>query len=57
MCYLKLPEVFTTEQFAQVFGYTSNHSAAKSLNRFLKDKAIERTQRGKYRKLVQSIEL
>ena len=55
MCYLKLPEVFTTEQFAQVFGYTSNHSAAKSLNRFLKDKAIERTRRGEYRKRVQSI--
>ena len=54
-CFMQLPEVFTTEQFAQVFGYASNNSASRTLNRFLKDKAIKRTKRGEYRKRVQSI--
>lgn len=54
-CFMQLPEVFTTEQFAQVFGYASNNSASKTLNRFMKDKAIKRTKRGEYRKRVQSI--
>ena len=54
-CYLKLPEVFTTEQFTKVFGYSNPHSAAKTIDRFIKDKCIERTQRGEYRKRVQSI--
>lgn len=54
-CYQQLPEIFTTEQFVQVFGYANNNSAAKTLNRFLKDKAIKRTKRGEYRKRVQSI--
>ena len=54
-CFLKLPEEFTTEEFTQVFGYANNRSAAKTLDRFLKDRNIERTQRGNYRKLVQSI--
>ena len=54
-CFMKLPEVFTTEQFSQVFGYANNRSASKTLDRFLKDKAIERTKRGEYRKRVQNI--
>lgn len=56
-CFLKLPEEFTTEEFVKIFGYANIHSAAKTLERFIQDGYIERTQRGKYRKLVQSIEL
>ena len=54
-CFLQLPEEFTTEQFAKVFGYANNRSASKTIDRLLKDKAIERTKRGEYRKRVQSI--
>jgi hypothetical protein len=54
-CFRSLPEEFTTEQFAQVFGYANARSASKTIDRFLKDKAIERTKRGEYRKRVQSI--
>ena len=55
-CYQKLPNPFTTEQFAQVFGFANNRSANKSINRLLHDKAIERTKRGEYRKRVQNID-
>ena len=54
-CFTQLPEVFTTEKFAQVFGYASSNSAAKTIERFLNDKVIERTKRGEYRKRVQNI--
>lgn len=55
-CYQKLPDPFTTEQFAQVFGFANNRSANKAINRLLHDKAIERTKRGEYRKRVQNID-
>lgn len=54
-CFMQLPDTFTTEQFSQIFGYANNRSAAKTIDRFLKDKAIERTKRGEYRKRVQNI--
>ena len=54
-CYAQLPDVFTTEQFSQAFGFASNQSASKSLNRFLDDKVIVRTKRGEYKKRVQNI--
>ena len=54
-CFQQLPEEFTTEQFTQVFGYANPRSAAKTIDRFLKDKVIERTKRGEYRKRVKSI--
>lgn len=54
-CYQQLPDEFTTEKFAQVFGYANPRSAAKTIDRFLKDKTIERTKRGEYRKRVQNI--
>ena len=54
-CFMQLPDKFNIEQFSQVFGYANNHSAAKTLDRFLKDKTIERTKRGEYRKRVQNI--
>ena len=54
-CYAQLPDEFTTEQFAQVFGYVNNQSASKALNRFLDDKVIVRTKRGEYKKRVQNI--
>ena len=54
-CFRSLPEEFTTEQFAQVFGYANARSASKTIDRFLSDKVIERTKRGEYRKRVQSI--
>ena len=54
-CFLLLPEEFTTEKFCQVFGYANNRSGQKTLQRLIDDKAIERTKRGEYRKLVQDI--
>lgn len=54
-CYQRLPQEFTTEQFAQTFGYANSRSAAKAIERFVNDKTIVRTKRGEYRKRVQSI--
>ena len=54
-CFRQLPEEFTTEQFAQVFGYANNHSGQKTLERLINDKTIERTMRGKYKKLVSEL--
>ena len=54
-CFRQLPEEFTTEMFAQVFGYANNHSGQKTLERLLDDKAIERTMRGNYKKLVSEL--
>ena len=54
-CFRQLPEEFTTEKFAQVFGYANNRSGQKTLERLLDDKAIERTMRGNYKKLVSEL--
>ena len=54
-CYQLLPETFTTEQFAQIFGYVNVQSASKTLNRLLEDKVIVRIKRGEYKKRVQNI--
>ena len=54
-CFRQLPEEFTTEVFAQTFGYANNRSGQKTLERLQKDKAIERTMRGKYKKLVSEL--
>ena len=54
-CFRQLPDEFTTEKFAQVFGYANNRSSQKTLERLIEDKAIERTMRGNYRKLVSEL--
>lgn len=54
-CFRQLPEEFTTEKFAQVFGYANNRSGQKTLERLINDKAIERTMRGNYKKLVSEL--
>ena len=54
-CFRQLPEEFTTEKFVQIFGYANNHSGQKTLERLLDDKAIERTMRGNYRKLISEL--
>lgn len=54
-CFRQLPEEFTTEKFAQVFGYANNRAGQKTLQRLLEDKAIERTMRGNYKKLVSEL--
>ena len=54
-CFRKLPEEFTTEKFAEVFGYANNRSGQKTLERLLADKTIERTMRGNYKKLVSEL--
>ena len=54
-CFRLLPEEFTTEKFAQVFGYANTHSGQKTLERLLEDKAIERSMRGNYKKLVSEL--
>ena len=54
-CFRQLPEEFTTEKFAQVFGYANNRAGQKTLERLVADKAIERTMRGNYKKLVSEL--
>lgn len=54
-CFRKLPEEFSTEMFAQIFGYANAHSAQKTLDRLIADKVIERVKRGWYRKLVSEL--
>ena len=51
-CFRLLPDEFSTEQFAQTFGYANNRAGQKTLQRLEDDKAIERTMRGHYRKLI-----
>lgn len=55
-CFSKLPEEFTTDQFTQVFGYANNRAGQKTLQRLEEDKAIERTMRGHYKKLVSELQ-
>ena len=54
-CFRKLSEEFTIEMFTEAFGYANNHAGQKTLERLIEDKAIERIQRGKYRKLVSEL--
>ena len=54
-CFRRLPDEFTTEEFAKIFGYANVHSAQKTLERLIKDKCIERTMRGNYKKLVSEL--
>jgi hypothetical protein len=52
-----LHEEFTTEEFAQVFGYANNRAGQKPLQRLEDEKAIKRTMRGHYKKLVSELPL
>lgn len=54
-CFRLLPEEFTTDKFAQVFGYANNRAGQKTLQRLEGDKAIERTMRGHYKKLISEL--
>ena len=54
-CFRLLPDEFSTEKFAQVFGYANNRAGQKTLQRLEADKAIERTMRGQYKKLVSEL--
>ena len=54
-CFRLLPEEFDTEKFAQTFGYANNRAGQKTLQRLEADKAIERTMRGHYKKLVSEL--
>lgn len=54
-CFRQLPQEFTTEKFAQVFGYANNRAGQKTLQRLEDDKAIERTMRGHYKKLCSEL--
>ena len=54
-CFRQLSQEFTTEQFANTFGYANTRSGQKTLERLLADKAIERTMRGNYKKLVDEL--
>ena len=54
-CFRKLGDEFTIEMFTEAFGYANNHAGQKTLERLIEDKAIERIQRGKYRKLVSEL--
>ena len=54
-CFRQLPAEFTNEQFAQVFNYANNRAGQKTLQRLEADKAIRRTMRGHYKKLVSEL--
>ena len=54
-CFRRLPEEFTTEEFAKIFSYANTRSAQKALERLINEKCIERTMRGKYKKLVSEL--
>jgi hypothetical protein len=54
-CFRQLPEEFSTEQFAQIFGYANNRAGQKTLQRLEADKAIERSMRGHYKKLASEL--
>ncbi len=54
-CFRQLPDEFDTEKFAQTFGYANNRAGQKTLQRLEADKAIERTMRGHYKKLVSEL--
>ena len=54
-CFRVLPDEFSTEQFAQTFGYANNRAGQKTLQRLEADKAIKRTMRGHYIKLVKEL--
>ena len=54
-CFRLLPDEFTTEQFSQIFGYANNRAGQKPLQRLEDDKAIKRTMRGHYKKLVSEL--
>ena len=54
-CFRMLPDEFTTEQFAKIFGYANNRAGQKPLQRLEADKAIKRTMRGHYKKLVSEL--
>jgi hypothetical protein len=51
-CFARLPEEFTIDKFAEVFGYANNRSGQKTLERLIADNTIQRTKRGNYKKLV-----
>ncbi len=55
-CFSKLTEEFTIDQFTQTFGYANNRAGQKTLQRLEEDKAIERTMRGHYKKLVSELQ-
>ena len=54
-CFRLLAEEFTTEQFSNTFGYANNRAGQKTLQRLEDDKAIMRTMRGHYKKLVSEL--
>jgi hypothetical protein len=54
-CFRLLPDEFSTEKFAQTFGYANNRAGQKTLQRLEEDKAIKRTMRGHYKKLVSEL--
>jgi hypothetical protein len=54
-CFRLLPEEFDTEKFAQTFGYANNRAGQKTLQRLEADKAIKRTMRGHYKKLISEL--
>lgn len=54
-CFRLLPEKFTTQVFAQVFGYANARAGQKTLQRLEEEKAIKRTMRGHYKKLVSEL--
>jgi len=55
MCFQQLPEHFTTEQFAKIFGHANPHASVKTLESLVTSKAIQRTKRGEYKKMVSTL--
>ena len=54
-CFKLSPEKFTTEQFAEIFNLENNNAGSKQLATLIEEKAIKRTKRGQYEKLVANL--
>ena len=54
-CFKLLPEKFTIDQFTEVFHLDNNNAGGKQLANLLQEKAIRRTKRGEYEKLVANL--
>ena len=54
-CFKMLPEKFTNEDFAKVFGLADNDSGSKQLAALVNEKAIVRKKRGLYEKKVANL--
>jgi len=54
-CFKLLPAKFTIAEFSEAFSLSDNHAGTKQLKTLMDEKAIRRTKRGEYEKLVANL--